>query len=135
MIYAENSAGTMANTYIKNSHNFLVSAFTTVCTYLENSNFSFEITNAEIVWNSEVLVTARPIIQLCGYVSVSNVKLLVTSPFKTEILQYSTKDVALSKNGFVKAFVDKNIFSSLFIGCTKASVKHHKSWYFSMYTL
>ena len=127
MIYSENSAGTMANTYIKNSDNFLVSAITSTCTYLEKSNYSFEITNAEIVWNSEVLVSARqarPVIQLCGYVVLSNVKLLVTSILKTEILQYSTKEVTVSENGFVKTFINKNIFSSLFIGCTKASVKH-----------
>ena len=127
MIYSENSAGTMANTYIKNSDNFLVSAITSTCTYLEKSNYSFEITNAEIVWNSEVLVStrpARPVIQLCGYVVLSNVKLLVTSILKTEILQYSTKEVTVSENGFVETFINKNIFSSLFIGCTKASVKH-----------
>ena len=51
-------------------------------------------------------------------------KLLVTSLFETEILQYSTKDVPLSENGVVKTFTIKYIFSSLFISCTKASLKH-----------
>ena len=65
MMYAENSAGRMANTYIENSDYFSVSALTTTCTYLRKlSNFPFEITNIEIIWNSEVLASARPIIQL-----------------------------------------------------------------------
>ena len=128
MMYAENSAGRMANTYIENSDYFSVSALTTTCTYLRKlSNFPFEITNIEIIWNSEVLASARPIIQLCGHVSLSNVKLLVTSLFQTEILQCSTKDVPLSENGVVKTFTIKYIFSSLFISYTKASLKHHKN--------
>ena len=32
MIYVENSAGTVTNTYIENSDNISVSAFTTTCT-------------------------------------------------------------------------------------------------------
>ena len=125
MMYAENSAGGMANAHIENSDYFSVSALTTTCTYLRKlSSFPFEITNTEIIWNSEVQASAPPIIQLCGYFSLSNVKLLVTSLFETEILQYSTKDVPLSENGVVKTFTIKYILSSLFIGCTKASLKY-----------
>ena len=127
MIHVENSAGRMANTYIENSqNNFLASAFTITCTYSGNRYYPFEITNAEIILKNEGTVSARPIIQVCGEVSVSNVKLLVTSPFQTETLQYSTKDVVLSVNGDLKAFRNIYNISSLFIGCTKASVKHFK---------
>ena len=126
MIYAENSAGRITNTYIGNSDKFLISAFRTTCMYLGvgNSNFLFEITNTEIIWSSEVRPLARPIIQLCGKVSLSNVKLLVTSLFETEILQYSNKDVLLSEYGNFKNLANDYKFSSLFIRCTKASVKH-----------
>ena len=36
MIYVENSAGRMANTYIEHSGEFLAFAFTTACTYFGN---------------------------------------------------------------------------------------------------
>ena len=125
MIYIETSAGRMANTYIENSqNNFLASAFTMACTYSGNRYYPFEITNVEIILKNEGTVSARPIIQVCGKVSVSNVKLLVTSLFQTEILQYSTKDVVVSVNGNPTTFLNIYNISSLFIGCTKANVKH-----------
>ena len=88
MIYVENSAGRMANMYIENSDNFLASAFIITCTYLGNRYFPFEITSTEIIWKYKVPVLARPIIQLSGNVSLSNVKLLITSLLEREILQY-----------------------------------------------
>ena len=125
MIYAENSAGRITHNYIENSNKFKVSAFRTRCMYSRNSNFAFEITNTEIIWSSEVLVLARPIIQLCGSVFLSNVKLLVTSLFGTEILKYSNKDLLWSEyGGNFKNMPVNYKFSSLFIRCTKASVKH-----------
>ena len=124
MIYIENSAGRMANTYIENSDNFSESAFTITSTYLGNKYFPFEITNTETIWKNEGSVSARPVIQLSGKVSLSNVKLLATSPFETEILQYSTKDLILSVKGYFKTFRNIYNISSLFIGCTNASVKH-----------
>ena len=124
MIHVANSVGRMANTYIENSDNFSESAFTITSTYLGNKYFPFEITNTEITWKNEVPVSARPVIQLSGKVSLSNVKLLATSPFETEILQYSTKNVLLPAFGYVKTFDNIYKISSLFIACTKASVKH-----------
>ena len=127
MIYAENSAGRITNTYIENFNNILVSAFRTTCTFLGNGNIYFEITNITItvLWSSEVLTFAPPIIQLCGNVSLSNVKLLITSLFEiVKILQYSTKDVLLSENGSVITVTNNYKFSSMFISCTKASVKY-----------
>ena len=124
MIYVENSAGRIATTYIENYDNFMTSAFTTTCTYLGNKYFPFEIANTEIIWIHALPVSARPIVQLSGKVSLVNVKLLVTSLFDTEILRYSTKDVPLSVNGKLKVFSNIYTISSLFIGCTKAIVKH-----------
>ena len=86
--------------------------------------FLFEIISTEIIWTNEVPVSAKPIIQLSGNVSLSNVKLLVTSSFETEILKYSTKDMTVFVNDDLKNFPNIYIISSLFIGCTKASVKH-----------
>ena len=124
MIDAENSAGRMANTYIENSGNLLSSAIKTTWTDLGNRYFPFEITSTDIIWKNEVPVSSRPIIHLSGNVSLSNVKLLVTSQFETEILQYSTKNIVLSVNGALISSPNIYIISSLFIGCTKASVKH-----------
>ena len=129
MIYVENSAGRMANTYIENSDNFLASAFIITCTYLGNRYFLFEITNTEIIWEYKVPVSAWPIIQLSGKVSLWYVKLLVTSLFEREILQYSNKDVSVSLddpylNGVLKSFSNVYTISSSFIVCLKASVKH-----------
>ena len=125
MIYVENSSGRMVNTYIENSDDSLVSAFTFTCTYLRDICHPFEIKNTEIIWSSKIPTSTRPIIQLNGYVSFSNVKVLATSLFETEILQYSTKHDRMSENRFHKTPLPKfSKFSSLFISCTKASVKH-----------
>ena len=123
MIHVENSSGRMANTNIERSNNFLTSAFINTWTYLGKRYFLFEITNTEIIWKHELPISSRPIIQLSGNISLSNVRLLVTSTFETEILQYSTKDIKVSVNGFLEIFSNTYIISSLFI-CTKASVKH-----------
>ena len=127
MIRVENSAGRMANTYIENSrNNVLASAFIIKCTNLENGYYPFEITTTEIIWQNERPVSARPIIQVCGDVSVSNVKLLANSLFETEVLQYSTKTVILPVKEHLNIFRNTFIISSLFIGCTKANVKHFR---------
>ena len=57
--------------------------------------YRFQIANIEIRWSNKLLFSARPIIQLSGNVSFSNVKLFVTSLAKIELLQYSAKDVKL----------------------------------------
>ena len=124
ILYVENSVGRIANTYIKNSDNFSASAFTIICTYLRNRYYPFEITNIEIIGSCEVPVSGRAIIQLTGNFYMSNVKLLVTSLFETELLQYSTKNAPLSVSGVLKTFPTIFFISSLFISCTKASVKH-----------
>ena len=127
IIRVENSAGRMANTYIENSrNNVLASAFTIKCTNLENGYYPFEITSTEIVWQNERPVSARPIIQVCGNVSVSNVKILANSLFETEVLQYSIQTVMLSVKEHLNIFRNTFIISSLFIGCTKANVKHFR---------
>ena len=124
MIYVENSAGRMTHTYIENSDNSLSTAITTTWTYLGNIYIPFEIISTEIIWTNEAPVSAKPIIQLSGNVSLSNVKLLVTSLFETEILKYSTKDMTVFVNEDLKNLPNIYIISSLFIGCTKARVKH-----------
>ena len=55
---------------------------------------------------------------------MSNIKLLVTSLFETELLQYSTKNAPLSVSGVLKTLPTNFFISSLLISCTKASVKH-----------
>ena len=109
------SVGRMANTYMENSDNFVDYAFTTTCTYLGKRYFPFEITNTEIVWNNAVQVSSLPIIDLSGNISLSNVKLLITSLFETEIMQYSTKDVPLLVNRFLKTFPNIFFILPLFI--------------------
>lgn len=80
MIYVQNSVGRMANTYMETSDNFVDSAFTTTCTYLEKRYFPFEITNTEIVWNNEVQVSSLTIIDLSGNII----------PLKCKIINYFT---------------------------------------------
>ena len=127
MINVEHSAGRMANTFIENTDNFFTSAFTNTWTYSGNRYFPFEITNTEVIWKHELSVSAQPIIQLSGNISLSNVKLLVTSPFVAEILRYSTEDIKrLLENGSVRFLPNTYTISSLFIICAKASVKYIK---------
>ena len=123
MIYVEDCAGGMASTSVDNSDKFLASALKTKCTYLVYRYCLFEMTRTEIIWSSVVPVPARPIIQLSGNITLSNVKILVNSRFETEILQYSTKDVLLSVNGELRITTNVYNISSFFIGCTKARVK------------
>ena len=85
MINVEHTTGRTANTYIENADNFLTSAFTNTWTHSGNRYFPFEITNTEIMWKHELSVSAQPIIQLSGNISLSNVKVLVTSAFVVEI--------------------------------------------------
>ena len=124
MVDLHNSVGKMTTTYIDNWDNFMASAFTTTGTYLGNKYFPFEIANTQIIWSNALPVSALPIIQLSGNISLTNVKLSVTSVFEMEVLRYSTKDVPLLLNGHLKTFPNIYIISSLFISCTKASVKH-----------
>ena len=85
-VYFENSAGKKTTTYVDNWDNFLASGFTTIGTYLGNKYFPLEIANSQIIWTYALRVSAQPIIQLSGTVSLTNVKISVTSLFQTEIL-------------------------------------------------
>ena len=124
MVYLQNSAGKMNTTYIENSDNFMASAFTTTSTYLGKKYIPFEIANTQIIWSYALPVSSRPIIQLGGNISLTNVNLSITSLFETEILRYCTKDVPLLVNGRLKTFSSIYIVSSLFMSCTKARVEH-----------
>ena len=124
MVYLQNSPGKMTTTDIDHWDNFMVSAFTTSGPYLGNKYFHFEIANTQIIWSHALTASARPIIQLSRNISLKNVKLSVTSLFETEILQYSTKDVSLLVNGRLITYSNIYTISSLFMSCTKASVKH-----------
>ena len=132
MVHIENTDGKMINTYIKNCDSFMASAFTISWTYLGNKYYPFEITNVEITWSYKLQTSARPIIQLSGKVSLSNVKLLVTSFSEIEVLRYSTKDVRL-RTGDGKLLAGKlETFSNVYyvisssIVCKKANVKYVK---------
>ena len=124
MVYLQSSAGKMTAAYIDNWDNFMVSAFTTTGTYLGNKYFPFGIGNTQIIWSNAPPVWARPIIQLSGNISLTNVKLSVASLFENEIMHYSPKDVPLLVKGRLKTFFNIYIISSLFISCTKSSLKH-----------
>ena len=124
MTNVEHIAGRMANTYIEHADNFLTSAFTNTWTYSGNRYFPFEIRNTKIIWKPELSVSAQPTIQLSGNISLSNIKVLATSPFEVEILQYLTKEIKRSVNRFPETFPNIYNISSLFIVCMKATVKH-----------
>ena len=129
MIYIENTDGKMINTYIKNCDSSMASAFTITCTYLGNKYYPFEISNVEITWSYKLQTSARPIIQLSGKVSLSNVKLLVTSFSEIEVLSYSTKDVRLRRDakslaGVLETFSHVYYVISSSIVCTKAKVEY-----------
>ena len=85
MINIEHTTWRMANTCIENADNLLTSAFTNTWTYSRNRYFPFEITNTEIMSKHELSVSAQPIIQLSGNISLWNIKVLVTSTFVVEI--------------------------------------------------
>ena len=129
MIYIENTDGKLINTYIENCDSFMASAFTITCTYLGNKYYPFEIANIEIIWSYKLQTSARPIIHLSGKVSLSNVKLLVTSLSEIEVLAYTTKDFRL-KTGDDKSTIETffNVYyvKSSFIGCTRANAKYIK---------
>ena len=120
MMYAENSAGRMANTCIENSDYFSVSVLTTTCTYLRKlNNFPFEITDSEIIWNSEVLASARPIIQLCGHVSLSNMKYRLIRYSKQKYCNIQLKMCHWQKTGSLKL----SLLSTFFPHCLLAAQK------------
>ena len=81
MVYLKNSAGKMTTTYIDNWDNLMASAFITTGTYFGNKYCPFEIANTQIIWSNALQVSARPIVQLSGNISLKNVKLSVTSQF------------------------------------------------------
>ena len=125
IIYIENAFGRMRNVYIE-SRDSIASALTVTCTHLGYPCLYFEIKNVEIIWSYKLRFSALPVIQLNGKVVLSNVRLLVISVSKIEVLRYSTKDVI--QRGVHEHQVLSNTYniSSLFTGCTKANAKHIK---------
>ena len=124
IIYVENTAGKISNTYIENNDNFIASAVYITSPYLRNRHFHFEITNIEIIWIYEVPLPAQPIIHLKGTVDLYNVKLLVTSISEIEVLRYSTEGKIGRGSIYRRIFSNNYNISSLFIGCRKANVKY-----------
>ena len=125
IIYVENTAGRMNNTHIENYDQLMASAITVTCVHEGCKNSSFKFTNIKITWRYQLLLSARPIIQLSGKVLVLNVKILVTSISEIEVLRYETdkRMIVLDKKGFKTLSSVYNI-SSLFILCTKANVNY-----------
>ena len=126
IVYVENTAGSMSNTYIENNVNFMASAVFITSTYLGNRHFPFEITNIDIIWSCEVPFSAQPIIHLSGTVDLSNVKLLVASISEIDVLRYSLEDKRGAGSFYPQIFSNVYNISSLSIGCTKGNVKHIK---------
>ena len=126
IVYVENTAGSMNNTYIENNVNFIASAVSITSTYLGKKHFPFEIANIEIIWSHEVPFSSQPIIHLSGTVDVSNVKLLVTSVSEIDVLRYSTEDKIGTGSFYPQIFSSVYNISSLSISCTKANVKYIK---------
>ena len=125
IIYIENAFGRMRNAYIE-SRDSIASALTVTCTHLGNPCLYFEIKNVEIIWSYKLRFSALPVIQLNEKVVLSNVRLLVTSVSKIEVLRYSTEDVIQRGVHEHQVFSNTYNISSLFIGCTKANAKHIK---------
>ena len=124
IIYIENTAGMRNNTYIENFDQLMTSGVIGTCTYRHCIDSLFEIASIELVWKYELLLSARPIIQLRGKVIFSNARLLVDSISEIEVLHYATDGMIMIHRTGPKMFYHTCNISSLFIGCTKASAKH-----------
>ena len=125
IIHVENTAGRMNNTHIENYDQLMASAITVTCMQEGCKNSSFKFTNIKITWRYQLLLSARPIIQLRGKVLVLNVKILVTSISEIEVARYETDEsvIVLDKER-LKRFSSVYSISSLLIICTKANVKY-----------
>ena len=124
-IRENNAFGRMRNAYIE-SRDSIASAVTVTCTHLGYPCLYFEIKNVEIIWSYKLRFSALPVIQLNEKVVLSNVRLLVTSVSKIEVLRYSTEDVMQRGVHEHQVFSNTYNISLLFIGCTKANAKHIK---------
>ena len=125
IIHVENTAGRVNNTHIENYDQLMASAITVTCMQEGCKNSSFKFTNIKITWRYQLLLSARPIIQLRGKVLVLNVKILVTSISEIEVARYETDEsvIVLDKER-LKRFSSVYSISSLLIICTKANVKY-----------
>ena len=80
IIYSVNCDGKLANSSIENYDSFSVSAFSGPC----------EITNNEIIWNSEIAFSGQTIIQVPRVKTNSNVTVFVSSLSKMAVVECST---------------------------------------------
>ena len=94
IIHIENCHGRLTNFSLQNYDRSSVSAISVTCRY--GKNCSFHIKNSKILWNFELLVSTRPIIELTGTMSyfqsqifnfnISNLTISVSSITKIEVL-------------------------------------------------
>ena len=80
IIYSVNCDGKLADSSIENYDSFSVSAFNGPC----------EITNNEIIWNSEIAFSGQTIIQVPRVKTNSNVTVFVSSLSKMAVVECST---------------------------------------------
>ena len=121
IIHIENCRGRLTNFSFQNYDRFSVSAISVTCRY--NENCSFYIVNSKILWNYELLISARPIIELTGTINISNLTILVSSITKIEVLRYSNTSSDIQRlTPIFKGHVYE--ISSLLINCKRANVKH-----------
>lgn len=118
-IRENNAFGRMRNAYIE-SRDSVASAVTVTCTPLGYPCLYFEIKNVEIIWSYKSRFSALPVIQLNEKVVLSNVRLLVTSVSKIEVLRYSTEDVMQRGVHEDQVFSNTYNISSLFIWLHKS---------------
>ena len=86
IIQIQNSVGRLANTYIENDDRPSVSAIGVTWTYKYHRYFLFELTNNTITWSYGSSLSFRPIIELTGRISISNVNVSVSSIAEIEVL-------------------------------------------------
>ena len=125
IIHIENSPGRLTNTYIENYDRVSVSAISATCRYGGHRHCPFHIRNNVILWNSELLLSKQPVIELTGTINISNLTVLVSSKQQIDVFRYSTKEVIVHEP-FYKAFFSVYEISSLLINCTRANAKHIK---------
>ena len=124
IIYTVNCGGSLANSFIENCDFFSVSAFSITCSYEAQIYRPFEITNTEIMWNSKLPFSARPIVKLSGKITISNVTISVSSISEVTVVEYSTDVTRVKQKGSVKIYRHKYNISLLFVSCVKSNVEN-----------
>ena len=124
MIHTLNCRGMLANSFIKNFDYFSTSAFSIIDSYESQKYRSFGIINTEIVWNSKLPFSARPILKLSGKMTISNVTVSVSSISVVIVVEHSTDVTRVKQDRDFKTYSHNYRISLLFISCIKSNLKN-----------